>query len=164
MKKFFHYYREAVIGLAIAPFSGFLWNGFIEHAVDVVMTLLTFCVLMFCIATYPLSCAVFALIQLQADRRKAKSDGERILNMARDIRSFSDYDKVEFLNENPEWLNKEIKFANRHEYAPTEHVEVCDKAVPGWQCSRLKDHDGPCAAYKMEEPLYQTGYVKVKPK
>ena len=153
MKKFFHYYREAVIGLAIAPFSGFLWNGFIEHAVDVVMTLLTFCVLLFCIATYPLSCAVFALIQLQADRRKAKSDGERILNMARDIRSFSDYDKVEFLNDGTD-----------PKCPPTEHVEVCDKAVPGWQCSRLKDHDGPCAAYKMEEPLYQTGYVKIKPK
>lgn len=30
------------------------------------------------------------------------------------------------------------------------YPERCDKAPPGWRCSRSQEHDGPCAARPVE--------------
>jgi hypothetical protein len=31
-----------------------------------------------------------------------------------------------------------------------ENADRCDRAPPGWACSRHKGHDGPCAALELE--------------
>lgn len=128
------YLRMASTGLLIAPFSSQLWDRFIDSLVDVVMTLVTFAFLLACICVYPVAVALFALFACEGDRLKAKRDEAYWSRMSKEIKSFSNADKVEFLDDTD---------------------GRCDKGSPqglhGWYCSRDKGHDGPCALRKADK-------------
>lgn len=57
-----------------------------------------------------------------------------------------DTDRINHLHNNP---NKCPVNAQTKENFP---IGPCDKATPGWYCSRKKGHDGPCAAHKVPQP------------
>jgi len=119
------YLREASTGMLIAPFSPHLWDRFIDSLVDVIMTLVTFAFLIGCICVYPVAVALFALFACEGDRLRAKRYEAYLSRMSKEIKSFSNADKVEFLS------------------VPDGY---CDKPMDDvWICTRGRGHEGPCA-------------------
>jgi hypothetical protein len=145
MKHYLRNYRkhlkDGAVGLLIAPVSNQLWSEFIDSLVDVVMTIVCFVFLIFCICIYPISVPLFALAACESDRRSEKARKAFYERMSRG-------DCIDWRDEPGETFFG-IDHAAGHDQ--TVYVKFCDKAAPGWQCSREVGHPGPCAATKNED-------------
>lgn len=142
------YLRTASTGLLIAPVSSQLWHEFVDHALDAVITLITFAFLLACIVIYPISVPLFALAACENDRRSAIKRAEFLKRMNRGCTDWRDEaDPTTFFGLDPASGPDQTVHVRREWDENTErYYKLCEKAPPGWYCSRRAGHDGPCAA------------------